>query len=240
MAYVAAGVGVQGRNGTTPEVAPEHGVVLAPFYIDVDEVTYAQYERYREATRDAKRRVAEPARMAGDPREPVTGVTWAEARAYALWTGRELPTEAQWERAARGADGFDFPWGHGPAVWPQWRVPGQLDPVGLFRGDESPFGVRDMAGNAREWCHDWYRDNYYAQLIAKESTPQNPTGPATSGGGELRVVKGGDPNWYVWARTGVAQSQRPPDVGFRCALRLGGQGGAGAEERGRKPPARNR
>lgn len=244
MALVPGGIGVQGKDGANAEVAPEHGVVLQPFYIDVCEVTHEQYQKYRQAARDSKKRtVAEPARTATDPREPVTGISWAEARAYATATGRDLPTEAQWERAARGQNGFDFPWGNGTYVWERARAPGQLDAVGIFRSDTSPFGICDMAGNAREWCHDWYRPDTYAQHTRSDSTPHDPVGPGNSGGTEQRVVKGGDPHWYVWARSGLAQSQRAPDVGFRCVLALKPAGREAApteNSRGKKPARKTR
>ncbi|HEY2253006.1 MAG TPA: SUMF1/EgtB/PvdO family nonheme iron enzyme, partial [Planctomycetaceae bacterium] len=130
-------------------------------------------------------------------------------------------TEAQWEKAARGPDGFKYPWGNGPWIWERPRAPGQIDKVASFRGDESPYGALDMAGNAREWCSDWYVEKYYSQLLAEGgSTARNPTGPRNSGGTNMRVVKGGDPNWLVWARSGVLQNEHPNDVGFRCVLRL--------------------
>jgi formylglycine-generating enzyme required for sulfatase activity len=78
-----------------------------------------------------------------------------------------------------------------------------------------------MAGNAREWCADYYAENYFDQLaLAGGATPRNPTGPKSSGGTNQRVVKGGSEAWFVWRRAGVPQTERPPDVGFRCVLRL--------------------
>lgn len=219
MALVPDGVFVQGKNGRASNAAPEHGVALDSYYIDVYEVTIQKYADYRESARSTKRPIAEPAKKSGNANEPVTGLSWAEARAYATWSGRELPSEAEWEKAARGSQAFDFPWGNGSPVWHRLRKQGQIDDVGSFRGDVSPFGVCDLAGNAREWCNDLYHEQYYAQLARESgSTAHNPTGPKSSSGANQRVVKGGDPDWFVWARAGGNVNERATDVGFRCVL----------------------
>lgn len=224
MGLVSEGPFLQGKDGSDANASPAHAAVLDTYYIDLREVTFDRYEKYRAAVKDkdSKKRIAEPSRTPRDRHEPVTGVTWAEAKAYATWSGRELPTEAQWEKAARGTEGFEFPWGNGPALWHRPRTPEQLDRVGIFPGDKSPFGIYDLAGNAREWCADWYHEKYYQQLRAESgSTAHNPTGPRGSTGGSLRVVKGGDPKWRVWARSGMGMADRAADVGFRCVLMPG-------------------
>lgn len=220
MVLVPEGVCVLGTNAPSKNAGPEHGALLDAFYIDRDEVTNQRFEKFREQMHDTKRRIARPARSSEEPRDPVAGVTWVEARAYAQWVGKDLPTEAEWEKAARGADGFEFPWGNGTYVWHAPRLPGQINRVGTFKGDTSPCGAHDMAGNVREWCHDFYLPNAYEQLI-KESgaTPRNPAGPRAAPDNQ-RVIKGGDDRWRVWARSGAPQIERPDDVGFRCVLRL--------------------
>jgi formylglycine-generating enzyme required for sulfatase activity len=126
------------------------------------------------------------------PNFPVVGVSWYEAAAYASWLSKKrgeiyrLPTEAEWEKAARGTTGREYPWGNqfDEELCNSYECKlGRTSPVGIFTGGESPYGCMDMAGNVWEWCSDWYGDKYY-----KESPAKNPTGPTI---GSYRVLRGG-------------------------------------------------
>ena len=233
---------------------PAHTVYLKAFYIDRYEVSNAEFAAFVEATgyrTDAERRGrgkvdvghdwewvngADWLHARGGDRDvdgrlnhPVVLVTWNDAAAYCTWVGGRLPTDAEWEKAARGTDGRMYPWGN------SFRCDNanlddetQIDsfstgcgdgwlrsaPVGRFPGGVSPHGVHDMAGNVREWVADWYDDGYY-----EDSPRGNPTGPAR---GDTKSTRGG--SWFsdrTWARV---TDRRPfaPDfavnyVGFRCA-----------------------
>ncbi len=223
MALVTGGAVVVGHDGGPSESKPQLTVVIDSFYMDVTEVTVGQFERYRKALKEEKGRnvVAEPANVSSPHQEPVLGVSLTQAQFYAKWAGKEIPTEAEWERAARGEGAFDHPWGNGRAIWKHPRTPEEIDPVKSFRTDLSPFGIYDLAGNAREWCIDRYSPTAFADALKSSSGQlRNWKGPRISHPENARVVKGNGPNWDAWYRIGMNGTHGHPDVGFRCVLRL--------------------
>ncbi|HEY9404750.1 MAG TPA: SUMF1/EgtB/PvdO family nonheme iron enzyme [Pyrinomonadaceae bacterium] len=180
--------------------SPQHRVTVEPFLMDVYEVTREEYQKCVEAGKCAK-----PAAWRGDSypagteRLPVTGVTWEDASNYAVWAGKSLPTEEQWEFAARGGDGRLYPWGR------EW-VPGRanlggthLAEVGTYPG-QSPFGIFDLLGNAQEWTRsEWRRYPDRATYLSGGPAPER-----------LRVVRGGS----------YRDAARSVTVTYRNALRM--------------------
>lgn len=218
---------------------PQRNVALDAFWMDRTEVTNAMYARCVAAGSCAPPADVTSATRAGYYGSaeydgyPVIRVTWDMAQAYCTWAGRHLPSEAQWERAARGTAGWLYPWGDSDRPvsdgllnfcdrncsldWRYTRVDdGYADtaPVGIYYAGASPVGVFDMAGNVSEWVADWYAGDYYG------GAPQiNPAGPDN---GELRVVRGSSwasPGWQLrLAFRGKDLPANPrDDRGFRCA-----------------------
>jgi len=153
---------------------------------------------------------------------PKVMVSANEARSYAEWCGKRLPTEAQWEMAARTSDGRMHPWGMDPPSWDKPRPPRQVGQVMAFANDVSPFRVFDLAGNAWEWTSDWYDSRYYQQF--RNSTAINPTGPERRPRTQQLVVKGGSERWVASWREGRKPETRLPYLGFRCVLPVETQG----------------
>ncbi|MCX6891000.1 MAG: formylglycine-generating enzyme family protein [Verrucomicrobia bacterium] len=165
MALVPAGPFLMGSLDGEADERPARTVKLDAFYMDRFEVTHAQYAAFVQAT-GHKAPIDWPGGKMPPAlaKHPVVNVTWSDADAYARWAGKRLPTEAEWEKAARGTDARIYPWGNDPArksasgqdAQDPKRREGRTFPVGSFPDDASPYGVMDMAGNAWEWTADWY------------------------------------------------------------------------------------
>ncbi|MEN8098280.1 MAG: formylglycine-generating enzyme family protein [Chloroflexota bacterium] len=196
-------------------------VSVSSFFIDRTEVTVAQYKEFVQETG-----YLTTADLRGDPREftwraydypdrqdhPVRWLSWEDANQYCRWAGKRLPTEAEWEKAARGAEGRTWPWGND---WTGNKAPqGDTSPVDAYPDSASPYGALGMAGNVWEWVADWYQPNYYLVAPAVD-----PLGPA---GGNEKVLRGGSFNNSDWAhRTAHRHSGGllgyAMDHGVRCA-----------------------
>ncbi|MEX5215165.1 MAG: formylglycine-generating enzyme family protein [Nitrospiraceae bacterium] len=213
---------------------PQHRVWLDRYQIDRDEVSVGEYLAFLRQSRqpvsdELQRLLWHVISVHSMPdavlaRWPAMYVTWQEAADFCRTQGKRLPTEAEWEKAARGREGILFPWGNRPpspgiAVFGQYHVHEIPLVAAVDSGEEgqSPYGVRHMAGNIAEWVQDWLGFDYYAV------TPdRNPPGPAT---GRYRVARGG--SWKskpmmlrTATRGGSAPDQRSATLGFRCAASL--------------------
>lgn len=220
MACVSGGLFTQGANEGPPNVSPAHPARVTTFYMDVTEVTVGEMLKFRTAFKGKDGGPAATLNLTGDPARPATGVSWKDAQGYVLWCGKDLPTEAEWEKAARGPDGWKYPWGNDRVIWTTPRKFGQIDPVGSHVFDTSRYGIRDLCGNAREWCLDWYGEHAYQEAVGKDGSPlTNWPGPRRSTHGE-RVVKGGKDRWELWSREGVPMLKPLADLGFRGVLRI--------------------
>lgn len=239
IAAATAQIGCNLTSGCATDELPQHDVTLATYAIDRFEVTVAQYQACVDsgncpapAGSDADCNWGKPAKAG----HPITCVSWAQAVGYCQYVGKRLPTEAEWEAAARGTCSLytscasqlpQYPWGNDTPTC-SWTVMfgdstagcdlNTTKGVGVQSNDRSPHQVRDLAGNAREWTADWYDASYYAASAAT-----NPTGPAS---GTLRVARGG--SWLSLLQE-MRSSDRHPldpasasaDLGFRCARSLG-------------------
>ncbi len=225
LVYVPKGEFIMGGSVSPDEAI--HTVYLDAFWISQTEVTNKQYQACVNVS------VCEPPSLIssythpsyyGNPEfdnNPVLYVNWGKAKRYCeVWAGGDLPTEAQWEKAARGTKAFTYPWGEGidcnKANYQNSCV-GDTLPVGSYKNEKSPYGAYDMAGNVWEWVNDWYSETYYQSLPSP-----NPLGPVS---GKARVLRGG--SWDI--TNGESRSANrirlAPDntyfsIGFRCAHSL--------------------
>ncbi|HKR81196.1 MAG TPA: SUMF1/EgtB/PvdO family nonheme iron enzyme [Nitrospira sp.] len=210
---------------------PQQRVRLHEFAIDRDEVSLGEYLAY--LARERRHPADELQKLLWHvitvhsvsdetlARWPALYVTWHDARGFCASQGKRLPTEAEWEKAARGPDGLLFPWGDASpdaerAMFGQHHVHEIpiLSAVDSHAGGRSPYGLHHMAGNVAEWVHDWFGLDYYAYMPR-----ENPAGPAS---GRYKGVRGG--SWKsniimlrTATRSGFSPDQRSPTIGFRCA-----------------------
>ena len=220
MVYVPEGDFSMGSDNGRLDEQPVHTVYLDAFWIDQTEVTNHMY------TFCVRAGVClEPTNSSSLQNGPVINVGWNMAEAYCRWAGRRLPTEAEWEKAARGTDGRTYPWGNSfPTCtlaslvslgYGQPRCVNNTTAVGSYPAGASPYGALDMAGNAWEWVNDWYSATYYSQ-----SPGNNPTGPES---GNYRVLRGVSwDNNVDNVRSAYRFGGNPADYGpsfpgFRCA-----------------------
>lgn len=207
---------VAGDTNADADELPQHAVSLDAFWIDQTEVTNAQYELCVDSGNCRGSRLAAD-RVYNDPHHPVVGVSWFDATAYCEWVGGRLPTEAEWEYAARGPESRRYPWGNELPACELAEFGECFDeevPSGAFSYGESWVGVLDIAGSVWEWVHDWWAADYY-----EYSPVDNPSGPTN---GSSRVIRGGSYGTFSRYVRSASRGLAQPDstfiyVGFRCA-----------------------
>jgi len=226
MVYVPEGEFTMGGNTGNEDEKPVHQVYLDTYWIDRTEVTNAMYALCVQAGNCKNPATSVSSFKYGE--YPISFIHWDDAQSYCLWAEVRLPTEAEWEKAARGTDGRIYPWGDNKNLTKFYLYsPNNSFPVGSFPSGASPYGVLDIAGGVREWVNDWYNETYY-----QNSPESNPRGPDK---GEYHVLRGGYYQEFsclgqIWSEGGVApSSDRNTDpsirycadpynnIGFRCA-----------------------
>jgi len=235
MIFIPAGECILGSNEENKMEYPEHRVYLDAYYIDKYPVTNREYSEFTKATGYRSKGNWRTYFTENAMEHPVTGITWFDAKIYAEWKGKLLPTEAEWEKAARGSEGHIYPWGkedeknkcNNQQMDSLDAVASMINmsdgrgttPVDTFLDGSSIYGVMDMAGNVKEFCSDWYSPYYYTSpnIIRK-----NPSGPEE---GEYKVIKGGSWKCDVTVCKGSSRDKYNPyngatDIGFRCVLHI--------------------
>jgi formylglycine-generating enzyme len=196
---------LMGSDDGRPDESPVHRVWIDTFELGACQVTNSEYAAFAKASGHAP-----PPAPFHDPQQPVVGVSWFEALAYCEWSNGRLPTEAEWECAARGGiEGMHYPWGD------EWPMQDDLAvPRAVGRRAPNAYGLYDMCENVHEWCSDWYAPDYYGV-----SPERNPQGPDT---GARRASRGGSWRHQIPFSRCAARSSLPPefryaDYGFRVA-----------------------
>lgn len=213
MVFIPSGAFIMGVNAAGPsDDSPEHQVYLDPYWMDINQVTNSQYHRCADAGECYEPQDLRYYTDSNYSDHPVVFVTWHDALRYCQWEGKRLPTEAEWEKAARGTHGWRYPWGNEldrSRLNAGDRV-GGTTPVGSYPSGASPYGVLDMAGNVWGWVADWYTaypgSQYHSDLF----------------GQKYKVVRGGswnhpDEDARSFHRDIASPSRAIRVVGFRCA-----------------------
>lgn len=218
---VPGGLYTMGADDLTELEQPVHRVRLSPFLIAKHPVTNEQYGRFLEANPGYRKPAFWGEESFNGARQPVVGVSWEDAMAYCNWAGLTLPSEAQWEAAARGAEGRLYPWGDDEPTREHANYgtfERKTTPVGSYPAGAGPFGTLDMAGNVAEWCADVLDPEAYGKRQDAQLDPVVSLGEPS-----FRVLRGGSwldhaaalpaaVRWRYWARL------RRRFIGFRCAL----------------------
>jgi gamma-glutamyl hercynylcysteine S-oxide synthase len=214
--------------------SPAHPVALDAYFIDRYEVSNRDYREFMTATNHPAPAYWDDPRF-NQPSQPVVGVNWFDAMAFCEYKGKRLPTEAEWEKAARGPEGWRYPWGNsleaGKANYAKQR--GAPAPVDAYPEGASYYGVQNMAGNVFEWVSDWYDPAYYLRTpVANPTGPQKPVWLGGTGTyvdrltvGKKRVIRGGS---WIAAESSISATHRfwndplnnsyGVGLGFRCAI----------------------
>lgn len=218
MVFVPGGAFYMGLDGSfgfnLPVLSPMTSVQLNSYWIDRSEISAGQYRRCVESTICAE---PKDERFPADDSLPAVGIAWADAEAYCRWAGKRLPSEAEWEKAARGTNGALWPWGNdSPYTQAANEELSAVHSVSAESFDVSPYGALSMGGNVAEWTNDFFTANRVMQ-----DGMENPQGPLS---GTTRTVKGGsaadaqvESGWLSANRFGV-EGSNPQPYGFRCAI----------------------
>ena len=239
MVLVSPGFFIMGSNKSLEDEAPEHRVYLDSYWIDKFEVSAGKFAEFLNTMDNLKGYYLDnkfgtlyyDGRFHPRPgleNYPINNITWNAADEYCKWKEKRLPTEAEWEKAARGTAAQAYPWGNIPPsdtlaryfqTWTKEENHKVMVPVQALTEGQSPYGLHNMAGNVKEWVDDWYDREYYNE----QSEYANPRGPI---GGEFKVVRGGswrDMKGFIYStfRNSGNPKSRMDDYGFRCAKNAG-------------------